>query len=176
MSTRNTSAFCCRRPLEGRRVGGFGFGGFEDGGLGRWEGVVGAVRGDGFGDGVFELVDAFSGDGGDVVEGKLAARGEGGELLELVGIGDVGLGGDEDGGLGGERGVEGFEFGGDDLEVFDGVGAGVAFDGVAGVGDVDEVDEDAGALDVAEELGAEAGAEVAPSMRPGMSATVKDCS
>ena len=116
--------------------------------------------GDGFGDGVLELVDAFAGDGGDGVEGQLAALGEGREFFEFVGVGDVGLGGDEDGGLRGEGGVEGFELGGDDLEVFDGVGTGGAFDGVGGVGDVDEVDEDAGALDVAEELDAEAGAEV----------------
>ena len=91
---------------------------------------------------------------------ELAAFGEGGELFELGRVCDVGLGGDEDGGLGGEGGVEGFEFGGDELEVFDGVGAVVVLAGRGGVGDVDEVDDDAGALDVVEELDAEAVAEV----------------
>jgi hypothetical protein len=42
----------------------------------------------------------------------------------------------------------------DDLEVFHGVGA------AAGVAHIDQVEQQAGALDVAEELGAEAGAEV----------------
>jgi glyoxylase-like metal-dependent hydrolase (beta-lactamase superfamily II) len=105
-------------------------------------------------DGVLELLDAEAGDGGDGVEGKLAALRHCGEFLELGGIGDVDLGGDDDGGLGGEAVVEGLELLHDDAEIFDGVGT------AAGVGDVDEVDEDAGALDVAEELGAEAGAEV----------------
>ena len=41
-----------------------------------------------------------------------------------------------------------------DAEILDGIGAAV------GVGDIDEMDDDAGALDVAEELDAEAGAEV----------------
>ena len=156
--------------LAGARfgVGGWGWvvglalGWLEDGGLGVGLGgeVDGAVGFDGFGHGVLQLFDAFAGDGGDEVEGQLFALGEGGELFELVGVGDVGFGGDEDGGLGGEGGVEGFEFGGDDVVVVDGVGAGGAAGGVGGVGDVDEVDEDAGALDVLEELDAEAGAEV----------------
>ena len=42
----------------------------------------------------------------------------------------------------------------DDFEVLDGVGA------AGGVGDIDQVEQEAGALDVAQELGAEAGAEV----------------
>ena len=43
--------------------------------------TLGAVRGDGFCDGVLELVDAFAGDGRDGVEGQLAAGGEDLELL-----------------------------------------------------------------------------------------------
>ncbi len=43
--------------------------------------IDGAVGGDHLGDGVFEGLDAFSGDGGDRVEGELAALREGGELL-----------------------------------------------------------------------------------------------
>ena len=117
-------------------------------------GCFGAVLGYQLGDGVFEGLDAFSGDGGDGEELQLAALGHGGELFELVGVGYVGFGGDQDGGLGGEGGVEALELGGDDFEVLDGVGA------FAGVGDVDEVDDDAGALDVFEELDAEAVAEV----------------
>ena len=58
-----------------------------------------------------------------------------------------------------ERGVEAAQLFGDDLEVGDGVGSGGAFGG-ARVGDIDEVDDDAGALDVFEELDAEAVAEV----------------
>ena len=50
--------------------------------------------------------------------------------------------------------AEAFEFFHDDAEILDGIGAAVR------IGDVDEMDEDAGALDVAEELGAESGAEV----------------
>ena len=139
-------------------VGGPEFGGFFDGGRLGFE-RRGAVLLDEGGDGVFQGLDAFAGDGGDGEERQLAALGKGGELFELVGVGDVGFGGDEDGGLGGEGGVEGLELGGDDLEVGDGVGAGGAFGG-AGVGDVDEVDDDGGALDVFEELDAEAVAEV----------------
>ncbi len=129
---------------------------------------------DGFGDGVFELVDAFSGDGGDFEEGEFAAFGVGAEFFEFVGVADVGFGGDDNGGFGGEGGVEGAEFFGDGFEVGDGVSApirrqiggpgvravGAVVEREAEVGDVDEVDDDAGALDVAEELDAEAGAEV----------------
>ncbi len=158
------------------------------------------MLGDALGDGVFEGLEAFSGDGGDGEEGELAAGGHRFELFELGGVGGVDLGGDDEGGLGGEGGVEAAELVGDDAVVFDGVsrldwGVGefgyygldcvvacryrglsaaalCAFgrdDGVlgwrgggadGGVGDVDEVDEDGGALDVAEELDAEAGAEV----------------
>ena len=56
---------------------------------------------------------------------------------------------------GGEGGVEAFELFGDDLVVGDGVGARGSFSG-GGVGDVDEVDDDTGALDVLKELDAEA--------------------
>ena len=95
-----------------------------------------------------------------VKKGSLRRLAKAAELFELVGIGYVGFGGDEDGGLGGEGGVEGLELGGDDFEVGDGVGAVVVPLGGGGVGDVDEVDDDAGALDVVEELDAEAVAEV----------------
>src|ERR1700722_15099966 len=106
------------------------------------------------GDGKFEWFYSFSSDGGDGVEGELATLGHGRELFEFVGIGDVGFGGDEDGGLGREARVEAVQLGGDDLEVFDGIGP------VRGVGDVDQMDDDAGALDVTEELDAEACAEM----------------
>ncbi len=75
-----------------------------------------------FGDGVFELVDAFSGDGGDGEEGEFAAGGHGFELFELGGVGGVELGGDDEGGFGGDGGVEGAEFVEDDAVVFYGVG------------------------------------------------------
>ncbi len=117
------------------------------------------MEGDEFGDGELEGFDALASDGGDGVKGKLAAFGHGGELFELVGVGYVGLGGYEDGRFGGESGVEGFELFGDDFEVLNGVRAGGAFGGT-GVGDVYEVDDDAGALDVAKELDAEPVAEV----------------
>ena len=57
--------------LEFRRRGGCGFG-FE---------VDGAVGRDHLADGVLEGFDAFSGDGADFVEGKLAAFGHGGEFF-----------------------------------------------------------------------------------------------
>ncbi len=146
------------------RVVGFALGGFGDaGGDIGWGGEVdGAVQFDGVGEGVLELLDAFAGDCGDGEERELFALCEGGELLELVGVGDVDFGGDEDGGFESEGGIEGFELGGDDVVVGDGVG-GLAFSGLGGdggVGDVDEVDEDAGAFDVFEELDAEARAEM----------------
>ena len=57
----------------------------------------------------------------------------------------------------------GRQLGLDDLEVVLRVGPGGS----------DDVNEQAGALDVAQELEAEAGAFVAPSMRPGMSAMTR---
>ena len=81
-------------------------------------------------------------------------------FLSLSGIRGVGLGGHQDGGLGGERRVKGLQFGGDRFEVGDRVGACISFHRVAGVGDVDQVDDDRGALDVFEELDAQAVAEV----------------
>ena len=53
--------------------------------------------GDQLGDGVLERLDALAGDRGDGIKGQLAALGEGGELFELGGVGDVDLGGDQDG-------------------------------------------------------------------------------
>ena len=101
-----------------------------DGGFGgEGEGVEFAVLGDAFGDGVFEGVEAFAGDRGDGEEGEFAAGGHGFELFELGGVGGVDLGGDDEGGFGGDGGVEGAELGGDDAVVFDGVGGG---DGVGG--------------------------------------------
>ncbi len=75
-----------------------------------------------FGDGVFELVDAFSCDGGDGEEGEFAAGGHGLELFELGGVGGVELGGDDEGGFRGDGGVEGAQFVEDDAVVFYGVG------------------------------------------------------
>ena len=113
------------------------------------------MLGDGLGDAELELGNALTGDGGDLEEGEFAAFGHGAKLLELVGIGDIGLGRDQDRvGLSGERRVKALELVGDNLEVVDGVGPAGA------VGDIDQVDDDAGALDVLEELDAEAGAEV----------------
>ena len=105
------------------------------------------------------------------MELELLALDVGAEFLEFVGVGRVDLGGAHDHelvgegvvddglavvfhGTGGAGGGEAVELVVDDFEVVDWVGA------AAGVADVDEVKEDAGALDVAEELGAEAGAEV----------------
>lgn len=86
-----------------------------------------AVLGYAFGYGVFEFVDALAGDGGDGEEGEFAAAGEVFECPELVGVGGVELGGDEEGGFGGEVGVEGAEFVEDDAVVFYGV---CGFDGL----------------------------------------------
>ena len=82
---------------------GFAFGGGLDGGLDFYC----AVEVYGFGHCVFQLVDAFARDCRDFEEWELFALGEGLQLLELVGVGYVGLAGDEDGGLGGQGGVEG---------------------------------------------------------------------
>ena len=101
-------------------VGGWGVAGAElDVGEGFEVDGDGAVEGDHVGESEFQLVDAFAGDSGDQIKGQFAALGHRGELLELVGIGDVGFSGDEDGGLGGEGGVEGLELFGDDFEVVD---------------------------------------------------------
>src|SRR5271154_2357770 len=59
------------------RVVGFEFRGCGGFGLE----VDGAVARDHFGDGVLEFFDTFSGDGGDFVEGELAALGHGGEFF-----------------------------------------------------------------------------------------------
>ena len=150
--------------LAGASFGGVGWGrvgGFEFC-RGGWLGIhgEGAVECDEFRDGEFEWFDTFSGDGGDGEEGDFATFGHGGEFFELVGVGDVGLGGDQDGWLGGEGRIKGFEFFGDDFVVVDGVGAIVFVCPGGCVGDIDEVDDDAGSLDVLEELDAEAVSEV----------------
>jgi len=123
------------------------------------------------GQGPLQLFDALAGYGADFVELQLLALDVGTELFELVGVGAVDLGGADDHllagqgvidhgagavvhGVGCAGGGETVELLVDDFEVFDGVGA------AAGVADVDEVEQEAGALDVAEELDAEAGAEV----------------
>jgi hypothetical protein len=76
------------------------------------------------------------------------------QFLELFGIGDVGFRGDDDHGFLVEAVTEALELIHYDAEILDGIGAAV------GVGDVDEVDEDACALDVTKKLGTEAGAEM----------------
>jgi len=86
---------------------------------------------------------------------QLSAFGVRGELLELAGVGGVNFGGHDHhlfviervfvGGV-----AEAGQLVIDGLEVGNGVGA------AGGVGDIDEMDEQAGALDVAEELDAEA--------------------
>ena len=75
--------------------------GFSFFGRGSVSSETGTMLSDGGRDGELERVDALAGDCGDVEERELAALGDGGELFELFGIGDVGLGGDDDGGLGG---------------------------------------------------------------------------
>ena len=127
-----------------------------DGSSGFGFGVRRTVGCDELGDGVLERFDTFSRDGGNRIERELAALGHGCEFFELVGVGYVGFGGDEDGGLCGESRIEVLELVRDDLVVVDGIGA------VGSVGDIDEVDDDAGALDVFEELDAEAVAEMRP--------------
>jgi hypothetical protein len=123
---------CLRRILSGaaagvgsgRGIGRFALGWLNRGGSGFVE-VDGlwAMHGDQVGDGELERVDALAGDGRDRKERELAALGEGGELLELRRVGDVYLGGDQQGGFGGQRRIEGLQFGGDDAEVGDGVRA-----------------------------------------------------
>ena len=81
-------------------------------------------------------------------------------FLSLSGLAESALAATRMVGLAASAGIEGFELGGDDVVVVDGVGARGAGLGVGRVGDVDEMDEDAGAFDVFEELDAEAGAEV----------------
>jgi len=90
----------------------------------RWfGGVNGAVRFDGVGECVFRFLNAFTRNGADDEEWKLFLFCKCGELFQLVRIGDVSFCSDENCGLGGESRVEGFEFGGDDVVVVDGVGA-----------------------------------------------------
>ena len=79
--------------------------------------------------------------------------------MSLAGIGDVDLGGDQDGGLGGEGGVEGLSSAVMTLKSATGSGRPFLRRGT-GVGDIDQVDDDRGALDVLEELDAQAVAEV----------------
>lgn len=97
----------------------------------------------------FELIDALPGDGGDGVELELAALSVGGQLFELVRIGCVHFGGDDDHRLLEQSVAEAGELIVDHLEVFDGIGT------ARGVRDVHEVSEYAGALNVAEKLSAE---------------------
>ncbi len=111
------------------------------------------------GKGPLELVDSLPCNSRDGVKLELAAAGVGGEFFQFFGVGGVDLGSYDDHGLFGERMVadavaEAGEFVVDDAEVFNGIGA------AGGVGDVDEVSEEAGALNVAEKLGSETGAEV----------------
>ena len=92
-------------------------------------------------------------------KGSLRRLAKAASFLSLSGLATSALAATRMVGLAASAGSKDFEFGGDGFEVGDGVGAGGAFRG-AGVGDVDEVDDDGGALDVLEELDAEAVAEV----------------
>jgi len=121
--------------------------------------------------GPFQFFNAQAGYGADLVELELFTLDVGAELFELVWVGAIDFGGAHDHqfasqgmvddglgvifhGTGHAGGAEAGQLVVDDFEVFDGVEA------AAGVADVDQVEEDAGALDVAEELGAETGAKV----------------
>src|ERR1017187_505556 len=102
-----------------------------------------------------QLINPLPGDGRDGVELQLSSLGVGCELFELVGIDAVDLGGENDHGLLGQRLLtaavpEAGQFLIDDLEVFNRFGA-------AGcIGHVDEMDEQASALNMAQKLDAEA--------------------
>jgi len=133
------------------------------------------------GQGPLQLFDALAGYGADFVELQLLALDVGTELFELVGLalsilvaqtiiclparGDRSRGRAVVHGVGCAGGGETVELLVDDFEVFDGVGA------AAGVADVDEVEQEAGALDVARNWTPRPEPRWAPSMRPGMSAT-----
>src|ERR1039458_6716928 len=134
---------------SGRGIGRFALGWLSRGGGSGFAEVDGfwAMDGDQVGDGELERLDALAGDGRDREERELAALGEGGELFELRRIGDVYLGGDQEGGFGGQRRIEGFQFGGDYAEVGDGVRAGISFGRGAWVGDIYQVDDNRGAFD-----------------------------
>ena len=93
-----------------------------------------------------QFVDSFSGDGGDGEQGEFFLFAVLLELGEPVFVGDVDFGGDHQHGFFGEVGAEAVELTEDDFDVFDDVGT------AAGVGDIDQVDEQARALDVAQEL------------------------
>ena len=89
------------------------------------------------------------------MELELAALGVGGELLELVGVGGVDLGGDDDHRLLGEG--RGRKLASSLLMTLkSSTGSGRP----RGIGHIDQVDQQAGALDVAQKLDAEAVAEV----------------
>jgi len=118
-----------------------------------------------------QLFDPQARYGGDGVELQLPSLHMGGQLLQLFRVGGVDLGCRNDHGLLRQREFDGGpgivvhgllgsghgearELHVDDFEVFDGVGS-------AGcIRDVDQVKQKPGAFDVAEELGAEAGAQV----------------
>ncbi len=143
--------FACLQSLNANAwcsAGGAGCVGHFDG-----SGLLAEVA-DAGADGVFELFDAEAGDGGNDVEGELAALRHRFQFFELGGVGDVGFGGDDDHRFLGEAVTEAFQFFEDDAEIFDGIGA------AAGVRHIDKMDEEAGALDVAKELDAEACAEM----------------
>ncbi len=106
------------------------------------------------GDGVFEFVDAFSCGAGDDEEGQLAAADMGLQFFQLLRIGGIGLGGDDEHGLVTESVAEAGEFFIDGLEGFDGIFC------AAVIGNIHQMHEDAGAFDVAEELNAESGTEM----------------
>lgn len=97
-----------------------------------------------------EVFEALAGDGRDDVEGEILLLAEGLEFFEAGGVlGGIELGGDDDLGFFEELFAEAGEFVLDDV---------IGVDGAIFVelGEVDEVEQDAGALDVAEEGDAEA--------------------
>jgi len=108
------------------------------------------------GDGQNELADAFTGGGGNSVEREIVRGAEIAEFFEMCAIGGgVELCGYDDHGFFAEQFAESQEFTVDDFVRVDWISVGE----IAGV---DQVDEDAGALDVTEETYAEAGAFVSP--------------
>ena len=118
-----------------------------------------------------QLLDTLAGYGGDGVELELLSFHMRGQFFQLLGIGGVELGGADDHGflrqgkldfrawivvhrlLGGSY-REAIQLLVDDFEIFNGIGA------AAGIAHIHQVEQQAGALDVAKELSAKAGAEV----------------
>src|ERR1017187_6329238 len=117
--------------------------------------LPGRCRGpDAFGHGAFQVVDALAGDARNLEEREAALLGQVAQTGYTLGVlGGVHLGRDHDHGFGGQVVAEAGEFFHHGFEILHRVAAG-------GIGNVYQVSQQAGALDVAEELNAEAVTEV----------------